>query len=52
MGRELTAEDVKFTYDRFLTEKGNPLRYVLDPMDRVEVADRYTVRFRLKEPFV
>ena len=22
-GRELVAEDVKFTYDRFLTEKGN-----------------------------
>jgi peptide/nickel transport system substrate-binding protein len=51
-GRELTADDVKFTYDRFLTEKGNPLRYMLDPVDRVEVVDRYTVRFRLKEPFV
>src|SRR3989454_12837216 len=51
-GRELTAEDVKFTYDRFLTEKGNPLRYLLDPVDRVETVDRYTVRFRLKEPFV
>ncbi len=51
-GRELTAEDVKFTFDRFLTEKGNPLRFMLDPVDRVEVVDRYTVRFRLKEPFV
>src|SRR5712692_7179010 len=51
-GRELTAEDVKFTYDRFLTEKANPLRYTLDPVDRVEVVDRYTVRFRLKEQFV
>lgn len=51
-GRELTADDVKFTYDRFLTEKGNPIRYLLDSVDRVEVADRYTVRFRLKEPFV
>ena len=51
-GRELTAEDVKFTYDRFLTEKGNPLKFMLDPVDRVEVVDRYTVRFRLKEPFV
>ena len=51
-GRELTAEDVKFTYDRFLTEKGNPLRYLLDQVDRVEIGDRYTVRFRLKEPFV
>ena len=51
-GRELTAEDVKVSYDRFLTEKGNPLEFMLDPVDRVEVVDRYTVRFRLKEPFV
>src|SRR5262245_51982737 len=51
-GRELIAEDVKFTFDRFLTEKANPLKFMLDPVDRVEVVDRYTVRFRLKEPFV
>jgi len=51
-GRELTAEDVKFTFDRFLSEKGNPHRYLLDSVDRVEATDRYTVRFRLKEPFV
>jgi len=51
-GREFTAEDVKFTYDRFLTEKGNPQRFMLDPVDRIDVVDRYTVRFRLKEPFV
>src|SRR5215831_4599910 len=51
-GRELVAEDVKFTYDRFLTEKANPLRFALDPVDRVEVVDRYTVQFLLKEPFV
>jgi ABC-type transport system substrate-binding protein len=51
-GRELVAEDVKFTYDRFLTEKANPRRFLLDPVDRVEVVDRYTVKFVLKEPFV
>lgn len=51
-GRELVAEDVKFTFDRFLTEKGNPDRYVLESVDRVEVVDRYTVKFLLKEPFV
>jgi ABC-type transport system substrate-binding protein len=28
-GREFVAEDVKFTYDRFLTEKGNANRYIL-----------------------
>ena len=51
-GRELVAEDVKFTYDRFLTEKGNANRYLLEPVDRIEVVDRYTVKFVLKEPFV
>jgi ABC-type transport system substrate-binding protein len=28
-GRELVAADVKFTFDRFLTEKGNPERQLL-----------------------
>jgi peptide/nickel transport system substrate-binding protein len=50
-GRELVAEDVKVTYDRFLTEKGNPERHLLESVDRVEVVDRYTVKFVLKEPF-
>ena len=51
-GRELTAEDIKFTFERFLAEKANPHRYLLDAVDRVEAMDRYTVRFRLKDPFV
>jgi peptide/nickel transport system substrate-binding protein len=51
-GRELVAEDIKFTYDRFLTEKGNANRYILEPVDRIEVVDRYTVQFLLKEPYV
>src|SRR6266851_3701405 len=38
-GRELVAEDVQFTYDRFLTEQGNAMRSMLDPVDRVEVVD-------------
>jgi peptide/nickel transport system substrate-binding protein len=51
-GRELVADDVKFSFDRFLTEKGNPERQLLEAVDRVEVVDRYTVKFLLKEPFV
>ncbi len=51
-GRALVAEDVKFTYDRFLAEPGNPNRYMLEPVERVEVVDRYTVQFVLKEPYV
>jgi len=46
------AEDVKFTFDRFLSEKGNADHYVLESVDRVEVVDRYTVKFLLKEPYV
>jgi len=51
-GRELVAEDVKFSFDRFLTVPGNPERQLLEAVDRVEVVDRYTVKFLLKEPFV
>src|SRR6266581_1395909 len=51
-GRELVADDVKFTIDRFLNEKANVLRDTLESVDRVEVVDRYTVKFVLKEPFV
>src|SRR6266571_2991428 len=51
-GRELVAEDVKFTFQRFLTEPGNPERQLLESVDRVEVVDRYTVKFLLNEPFV
>jgi ABC-type transport system substrate-binding protein len=49
--QELVAEDVKFTFDRFLTEKRNPLRFMLEPVDRAEVADRHTVKLLLEESF-
>jgi peptide/nickel transport system substrate-binding protein len=51
-GRELVAEDVKFTFDRFLAEKGNAARYLLESVDHIEVVDRYMVKFLLKEPYV
>jgi peptide/nickel transport system substrate-binding protein len=50
-GRELTADDVKYTYERFLATKGNPNRPALESVDRIEVVDPHTVRFVLKEPF-
>jgi peptide/nickel transport system substrate-binding protein len=50
-GRELTAEDVRYTVERFLTTKGNANAFMLKMVDRVEAVDRYTVRFTLKEPF-
>jgi len=50
-GRELTADDVKYTYDRFLQVKGNPNRSTLGHIEKIDVVDRYTVKFTLSEPF-
>ncbi len=50
-GRELTAEDVRYTVERFLTVKGNANAYMLKSVDKVEAVDKYTVKFTLKEPF-
>lgn len=50
-GRELTAEDVKYTYERFLATKGNPNRGTLEHVDKIETLDKQTVRFTLKEPY-
>src|SRR5215475_580465 len=38
-GRELTAEDVRYSYDRFLTIKGNPNKNILEMVDKVEAPD-------------
>jgi peptide/nickel transport system substrate-binding protein len=51
-GRELVADDVKFTFDRFLSEPSNADRHMLAAVDHIDVVDRYTVKFVLKEPYV
>src|SRR5262245_51677551 len=51
-GREVTAEDVVYSVERFRTVKGNANAYMLSSLDKVEAVDKYTVRFTLKEPFV
>ena len=50
-GRELTADDVVYSINRFVTVKGNPSAYMLRALDKVEATDRHTVKFTLKEPF-
>jgi peptide/nickel transport system substrate-binding protein len=50
-GRELIADDVVYTVDRFLNVKGNANAYMLKSLAKVEAVDKYTVRFTLKEPF-
>jgi len=50
-GRELTAEDVVYSMERFRTVPGNPQAYMLAALDKVEALDRYTVKFTVMEPF-
>jgi peptide/nickel transport system substrate-binding protein len=49
-GRELTADDIKYTYDRVLTITGNGNKPVLESIDKIDVPDKHTVKFTLKEP--
>lgn len=55
-GDPLTAEDIKFTFDR-LTKDGamggqtSPRKSLLGPLQDVTVVDARTVRFKLKEPW-
>jgi peptide/nickel transport system substrate-binding protein len=47
-GRELTAEDVKFTFERLA---GSPEERLFPTLKRVTTPDRYTVQFELSAPF-
>ena len=49
-GRELTAEDVRYTFEYILADKGSNVS-MFRSIAKVEATDRYTVRFTLKEPF-
>ena len=46
-GRELTADDVKYTYERFLTIKGNGNKPVLEMVDKIRALDKQHGRFTL-----
>ena len=51
-GREVTADDVKYTVERLLDPKvAVPLRSYLGPVDHVQAADKYTVRIAMKEVY-
>src|SRR3989442_5188509 len=50
--RELTADDVVYSVNHFLTVKGNANAYMLRSLEKAEAADRHTVKFTLKEPVV
>ena len=58
-GEDLTAEDVKFTFDRIISENGidypephtSPRKGLIAPLESVEIVDDYTVRFHLSGPW-
>lgn len=51
-GNELTARDVKYTYESILDPKNHsPKRPLLKPLEGVDELDTYTVRFRLSVPY-
>ncbi len=58
-GEDLTAEDVKFTFDRIITENAieypephtSPRKGLIGPVESVEIVDDYTVRLYLSAPF-
>ncbi|TMG11891.1 MAG: ABC transporter substrate-binding protein [Chloroflexi bacterium] len=47
--REVTAEDVKYSLERFMAKSGFNTRF--EPVTGIDVVDRYTVRVTLKEPY-
>ncbi len=50
-GKELTSEDVKFTFERILDPKtGSPARAYLKDVESIETPDKYTVKITLKQP--
>jgi len=51
-GREMTSEDVKFSYDRIIDPKtGSPGAKTLKALKKIEALDKYTVKISLKETF-
>lgn len=47
-GQDLTAEDVKYTYETILAEDfGAPLRAFYEPIQSIEVVDDHTIKFTL-----
>ena len=58
-GEDLTAEDVKFTFDRIISENGidypephtSGRKGLIAPLESVEIMDDYTVRLHLSAPW-
>ncbi len=49
-GKELTSEDVKWTWERWRTESGTVYSYYLDFVDTIETPDEKTVVVNMTQP--
>jgi peptide/nickel transport system substrate-binding protein len=51
-GKEMTSEDVKFSFDRMKDPKtGSPWKFIYDAVSSIETIDKYTVKFKLSYPY-
>jgi ABC-type transport system substrate-binding protein len=51
-GRELTSDDVKFTFERMIDQRtASPWRSIWLIIERIETPDQHTVRFTTRRPF-
>lgn len=51
-GREMVAEDVKYSFERVLDPEVAAIgKSYYDMIDTIEIVDDYTIKFRLTEPF-
>ncbi|AEC51401.1 extracellular solute-binding protein [Pyrococcus sp. NA2] len=48
-GNELTAEDVKWSIERTIRMGMGPA-FIWDPVESIEIIDKYTIKFKLKYP--
>lgn len=49
-GRELVADDIKYSYERLMAGASSIWKQAYSFIDKIEVVDKYTVRFQLKKP--
>ena len=49
-GRELVAGDVKFSFERYMTDPTSTFKARYADIDKIETPDNYTVVFKLKKP--
>lgn len=50
-GKDMTAEDVKYTFERWKGLEASPTAYLIDAVESIEASDSHTVVFSMSEPY-